>query len=118
MAAVALTALPPCPGCAGGGEVNGLPCRECKGSSRAGRLPRSLRLRARLAALADRASVPAGTAVGTALRWSMTLPAVLGAAGFSYGSAAIVHSLVRQVPELPAALLVASVFALALDRRL
>lgn len=115
MAAVSLPiALPPCPGCAGGGEVNGLPCRECKGSGRAGRLPRSLRLRARLAGLTGSAA----TAAGTAVRWSMTLPGLLGAAGVSYGLAAVVHGVFGQVPELAVAVLAAGVFALALDRRL
>lgn len=107
-------ALPPCPGCAGGGEVNGLPCRDCKGAGRAGRLPRSLRLRARLAGLPGAAA----TAAGTAVRWSLSLPGVLGAAGVSYGTAAVVHGVFRQVPELAAGLLVAGVFALALDRRI
>lgn len=108
---------PPCPGCAGGGEVNGLECRECQGSTRAGRPPRR-RLRSLLLGLLDAAATPAGAVVGTALKWSMTLPGLLGAAGASYSLAAIVHSLVHQVPELPAALLVASAFALRLDRQL
>jgi len=117
LAAVAL-ALPPCPGCAGGGEVNGLACRECGGSSRL-RAPSRLRgLRKRLLSLADRVSVPAGNAVGTVLRWSAALPALGGAAGMSYGLAAVAHSLVHRVPEVPAAILVASAFALLLDRRL
>jgi len=113
-----MLALPPCPGCAGGGEVNGLPCRECEGSSRLRAPSRFRGLRARLLRLADRASTPAGNAVGTALRWSAVLPALGGAAGMSYGLAAIVHSLVHRVPEVPAAVLVASVFLLVLDRRL
>lgn len=71
-----------------------------------------------MAALVDRAATPAGAAVGTAVRWSMTLPGFLGAAGMSYGAAAVAHGLVHRIPELPAALLVASMFALALDRRL
>jgi hypothetical protein len=116
LAAVALV-LPPCPGCAGGGEVNGLTCRECDGSTRIGRLPRR-RLRSLLAGLLDSAATPAGAAVGTALRWSASLPGLLGAAGTSYGVAAVVHSVFRQVPEVPVVVLVAGVFALALDRRL
>lgn len=117
MAAVAL-ALPPCPGCAGGGKVNGLACRECGGSSRLRPASRLRGLRSRLLALADRVSVPAGNAVGTVLRWSAALPALGGAAGMSYGLAAIAHSLAPRIPEMPAAVLVASVFLLLLDRRL
>lgn len=117
MAAVAL-ALPPCPGCAGGGEVNGLECRECGGSTRAGGLRRPGRLRAWLSGLADRVSVPAGTAVGTVLRWSASVPGLAGAGGVSYGLAAIVHAVFGQVPLVPVAVLTAGVFALALDRRL
>ena len=56
--------------------------------------------------------------MGTVLRWSVTLPALAGAAGFSWSVAAITHSLAHRVPELPAAVLVASVFLLVLDRRL
>ena len=56
--------------------------------------------------------------MGTALKWSATLPGLLGAAGVSYGLAAVAHGLVHRVPEIPAVLLVAGVFALALDRRL
>lgn len=97
--------------------MNGLPCRECGGSSRAGKVRRPS-LRVRLAALADKASTPVGSAVGTVLRWSMSLPGLAGAAGVSYGSAAVAHGLVHRIPEVPAAVLVAAVFALALDRRL
>ena len=114
LAAVALAALPPCSGCAGGGEVNGLPCAECDGSTRLA-LPR--RRRWRLPSplkIADALAVPAGTVV----RWSMSLPGLLGAGGISYGLAATVHGLVPRVPELAAGLVVAGVFALVLDRRL
>lgn len=115
-AALSLASLPPCLSCAGGGEINGLPCRECGGSSRAGVLRRSWR--DRLVSLADKASAPVGNAVGTALRWSMSLPGLAGAAGVSYGVAAVAHGLVPRIPEVPAAVLVAAVFALALDRRM
>ena len=56
--------------------------------------------------------------MGTALKWSATLPGLLGASGVSYGLAAVAHGLVHRVPVLPAVLLVAGVFALLLDRRL
>jgi hypothetical protein len=59
-------------------------------------------------------AVPAGTLV----RWSMSLPGLAGAGAVSYGLAAVIHGLVPRVPELAAALAVAGVFALALDRRL
>lgn len=62
--------------------------------------------------------MPAGTVVGAALRWSASLPGLAGAAGISYGSAVVVHSVFRQVPVLAVAALVAGGFALALDRRL
>jgi hypothetical protein len=52
------------------------------------------------------------------VRWSMSLPGLLGAGGVSYGLATVVHGLVPRVPELGAVLVVAGVFALALDRRL
>lgn len=105
---------PPCSGCAGGGELNGLECAECAGSGRTAvrrgrrrRFPSPLRVAGALAA-------PAGTLV----RWSMSLPGVAGAGAVSYGLAAIVHGLAPRVPELAAGLVVAGVFALALDRRL
>jgi hypothetical protein len=52
------------------------------------------------------------------VRWSASLPGLLGAGGVSYGCAAVVHSVFGQVPVLAVAVLVAGVFALALDRRL
>ncbi len=115
MAVAALTALPPCPACAGGGEVNGLTCRECDGSTRAGRAPKRRRWRLpSLLHVADALAVPAGTVV----RWSASLPGLAGAGGVSYGVAAVVHSVFGQVPVLAVAVMVAGVFALALDRRL
>lgn len=48
----------------------------------------------------------------------MSLPGLLGAAGVSYGSAAVVHGVFGQVPELAVAAVVAGVFALVLDRQL
>lgn len=113
MAAAVLPIGAQCPGCAGGGEVNGTECRDCGGRGRVVPARRRWRLPS-LLGVADRLAVP----VGTAVRWSMSLPGLLGAAGLSYSAAAVVHGLVRQVPEVPAAVLVASVFALALDRRL
>lgn len=108
---------PPCPGCAGGGEVNGLECRECGGSTRL-TPPRRRRWRRRLLRVADAAATPAGTVVGWSLASLSSLPGVLGAAGVSCGSAVVVHSVFGQVPELPVGLLVAGVFGLLLDRRL
>lgn len=113
----ALASLPPCPECAGGGEVNGLTCRSCNGSTRAG-VPKPSRLLAWLAGLPGAGASAAGTAAGTALRWSASLPGVLGAAGVSYGLAAVVHGVFGQVPELAVAALAAGAFLLALDRRL
>lgn len=55
---------------------------------------------------------------GTLVRWSMSLPGLAGAGAVSYGLAATMHGLVPRVPELGAVVLVAGVFALALDRRL
>ncbi len=103
---------PPCPGCAGGGELNGLVCPECGGSRRL--TPRRRRRFPSLLHVADALAVPAGTVV----RWSASLPGLAGAGGVSYGVAAVVHSVFGQVPVLAVAVMVAGVFALALDRRL
>lgn len=108
---------PACPRCAGGGEVNGTVCPECEGSSRLTPAKRR-RWRRRLLRVADAAAVPAGTVVGWSLGSLSSLPGVLGAAGFTWGLADVVHSLVHQVPEVGAAVLVAGVFALLLDRQL
>jgi hypothetical protein len=104
---------PPCPGCAGGGEVNGLVCRECGGSRRLTSRRRRRRLPS-LLRVADALATPAGNLV----RWSASLPGLAGAGGVSYGLAAVVHSVFGQVPVLAVAALAAGVFALALDRRL
>jgi hypothetical protein len=113
LAAVALAA-PPCPGCAGGGEVNGLTCRECDGSRRlTSRRRRRWRFPSPLK-VADTLATP----VGTLVRWSASLPGLAGAGGVSYGCAAVVHSVFGQVPLVAVAVLTAGVFALALDRRL
>jgi hypothetical protein len=111
-AAVVPVVGPACPGCAGGGEVNGVPCLDCGGSKRA---PRARpEWRKRLHRWADRAATPAGTVV----RWSMSLPGIAGAAAVSYGVAAVVHGVFGQVPELGVGLLVAGVFGLVADRQL
>lgn len=96
-----------CPSCRGGREVNGLPCRECSGARVQARRPVLPGLLGSLA-----------TAAGTAVRWSMSLPGLLGAAGVSYGAGVTVHSIWHQVPVLGVAVLVAGAFGLALDRRL
>lgn len=88
-------------------------CRGCDGSRRAG----PVRWRWRFPSLWPVAGALA-TPAGTLVRWSTPLPGLAGAGAVSYGLAAIVHGLVPRVPELAAGLLVAGVFALALDRRL
>lgn len=88
MATAALRApgmLPACPGCAGGGEVNGLPCRDCGGSTRAGLRVRRWSLRKRLRGVALAAAGPAGAMVG----WSRIAPSLAGAAMVSLGAAMI-----------------------------
>jgi hypothetical protein len=105
---------PPCRRCAGGGELNGVVCPDCGGSTRAGRPERRRWRWPSPLRVADALARPAGTLV----RWSMSLPGVAGAGAVSYGLAAVVHGLAPRVPELAAGLLVAGVFALALDRRL
>jgi hypothetical protein len=96
-----------CPECRGGGEVNGVPCRGCSGR----------RVQARRQLLPGLIGSLA-TAAGTAVRWSLTLPGLLGAAGVSYGAGVVVHSVFHQVPVLGVAVLAAGAFGLALDRRL
>ena len=106
--------LPPCPGCAGGGEVNGLPCRECGGKGRqAARLAR-----VRWRALSRRWSLAAAGAAGTLVRWTGAVPGVAGAAGVTIGAAMIIHGVFPRVPELGVAALVAGTFGLLADRRL
>lgn len=107
-------ALPPCPGCAGGGEVNGLVCRECGGSRRVRPRRRSLGWKR----LLDRAAAPAGAAAGTVLGWSRTVPGVGGAAAFTFGAAGAAHAVWHWLPMLYPALVIAGVFGLMMDRRL
>ena len=77
-------ALPPCPGCAGGGEVNGVPCRSCDGKGRAGRRVRlPWRMTGRKALLA------AAGAAGTAVGWSRLAPSLAGAAMVSLGASMV-----------------------------
>lgn len=91
--------------------MNGVPCRECGGSTRArGRRRMGWRV------LAGRLATPAGVVVGTLLNWSRTVPGVGGAAGVAYGIAAVAHGLVPRIPELGAGLLIAGVFGLLIDR--
>lgn len=107
-------ALPACPGCAGGGEVNGLSCRGCGGTGRQGasRVRVPWRIMGRRAALAM--AGPAGLVVG----WSRTLPGVGGAAALTYGTAVIANSAWHWVPAYAVAALVGGAFALLMDRRL
>jgi hypothetical protein len=107
-------AAPPCPGCAGGGEVNGLDCRECGGRGRVrGKVRREWRL-----LLRSRPVLAAAAAAGTVVGWSRTVPGVGGAAAVTYGVAVTVHGVFRQVPALGVAALVAGAFGLLADRRL
>ena len=117
--AAPLPRLLPCPGCAGGGELNGLPCRECGGKGRQvprPRLPASWRKV--LHGWADAAARPAGVVVGRALRWSAAVPGVAGAAAVSIGAAMIVHGVFHQVPGVGVAAAVGGLFCLLMDRNL
>ena len=105
---------PACHGCAGGGDVNGLPCRECGGR---GRQRRPL-VRAAWRGLLHRWSLAAAGAAGTAVRLSATIPGIGGAVAVSVGAALVVHGLLSQVPALGVGVLVGGVFALLVDRRL
>jgi len=107
--------LPACAGCAGGGEINGLPCRDCGGTGRQRaqrRLPGSLR------ALGRRWSLAGAFAAGTLVRWSASVPGVAGAAGVTIGAAMIVHGVFHQVPELGVMAAAGGVFGLLADRQL
>lgn len=114
-AAAASLALPPCAGCAGGREVNGLPCRDCGGTGREGAGPR---MPVAWRKLAHSWSLAGASAAGTLVRWSASVPGVAGAAGVTIGVAMIVHGVFHQVPPLGAALAVGGVFGLLADRRL
>jgi hypothetical protein len=98
-----------CADCAGGGEINGLPCRSCKGQRRTVARPRRFLRGWGLAA--------AGAA-GTVVRWSRSVPGVAGAAGVTIGAAMITHAIWSQIPLLAAALVVGGVFGLLMDRQI
>ena len=107
--------LPACPGCAGGGEINGVPCRDCGGTTRqraARRLP------VRLRALGHSWSLAGAEVAGTLVRWSASVPGVAGAAGVTIGVAMIVNGVFQQVPRAGVALVVGGVFGLLADRRI
>lgn len=116
MAAVAapLMGAPPCPFCAGGGEVNGIPCRHCAGRGRLAVKRAGVAWRA----IWRRGSLAAAGAAGTVVRWSATIPGLAGAAGVTMGLALTVHSVFPRVPAVAVALLVGGCFGLAVDRRL
>ena len=98
-----------CADCAGGGEINGLPCRSCKGQRRTPPRPRRLLHGWGLAA---------ASAAGTVVRWSRSVPGVAGAAGVTMGAAMITHAIWPAVPLLAVALAVGGVFGLLMDRQL
>ena len=107
--------LPACPGCAGGGEINGVPCRDCGGTTRqraARRLP------VRLRALGHSWSLAGAEVAGTLVRWSASVPGVAGAAGVTLGVAMIVHGVFHQVPELGVMAAAGGLFGLLADRQL
>lgn len=118
-AARPLTALRPlCGECAGGGAINGVPCRVCDG---AGRQPVRERLTGWRKAVRDWAHAraePAGKAVGRILRWSQTLPGIGGAACVSVGAAMTAHGMWHALPEWGVGLLAAGVFGLMADRNM
>jgi hypothetical protein len=107
-------AAPPCPGCRGGGEVNGVECRDCGGSSRAGVRIRRWGLRK----LAHKLATPAGRRVGVALNWSKTVPGIGGAAALTFGVSVIGHAIWHWVPAYAVAAILAGTFGLLIDRRL
>lgn len=107
-------ALPPCPGCRGGREVNGLECRECDGTGRAGGRRRGWSWRGPGHRLLLALATPAGLVVG----WSRSLPGIAGAGGITTGTAVIVHSAWHWVPVYAVAALVGGAFGLMMDRRL
>lgn len=96
-----------CPSCRGGREINGVPCRDCSGERREAR--RQL-LPGLLGSLA--------TAAGTAVRWSMSLPGLLGAAGMSVAAGEIIGHVFGHGLTPWVALAVGAGFALRLDWRL
>ena len=106
----AATATAACADCAGGGEINGLPCRSCKGQRRAP-LARPRRW-------VHGWGLAAASAAGTVVRWSRSVPGVAGAAGVTIGAAMITHSVWPRVPLLAAALVVGGVFGLLMDKRI
>lgn len=114
-AATASLRLPACPGCAGGREINGLPCRDCGGTGRQGA---RVRVPARWRKVAHSWSLTAAGVAGTLVRWSASVPGVAGALGVTIGAAMIVNGVFSQVPRLGVALAVGGVFGLLADRRL
>lgn len=106
----AAVTAPACDDCAGGGEINGLPCRSCKGQRRTG-LPRPRRL-------LHGWGLAAAAAAGTVVRWSRSVPGVAGAAGVTIGAAMITHAVWPRIPLLAAALAVGGAFGLLADRQL
>lgn len=68
--------------------------------------------------LAGALASAAGWVTGRVLLSLPAVPGLAGAAGVSYGLAAVAHGLAHRIPELPAGLLVAGVFLLLLDRQI
>lgn len=76
--------LPPCSDCAGGGEVNGIPCRGCGGKGRAG-----MRVRVPWRMAGRRIALAAAGVAGTAVGWSRLAPSLAGAAMVSLGASMV-----------------------------
>lgn len=113
-----LMQLPQCGECAGGGDINGLPCRGCGGTGRVPGLVRLSGLRRAARSWSLAAAGAAGSVVGKALAWSVTLPELGGAAAVSLGAAMVAHGVWHALPETGVGLLVAGVFGLAAGRHL
>ena len=112
MAAAPLSlALPPCPGCAGGGEVNGLVCGECGGSRRLTAARRRRRRLPSLLRVADVLSVPVGSSI-------RALPAAVMVAGVSLGLGEITGHVFGHGLTPWVTLLAVGVFGGLIDRQL
>lgn len=112
MATAVLPIGAPCVDCAGGGEINGLPCRGCGGK---GRQPARVRAAARMWKTVHGWSLGAAGFAGSLVRG---MPGIGGAAVFSVCTGGIAGHVFGHGLGPWVAGLVASVFALQIDRRL